>query len=80
MSRKDIISDFATNGWSKKVSMRNTNGKDAVDADKEVKICPVCYSGWEIVKINNIKSKINFYGNWKNVARGKEKKICLKCE
>jgi len=60
----------------------NKTGIDSDNADKSVKICPKCYQGWEFIDSNHKHRKpiTYFYGNWKNVARGKEKKICLKCE
>ena len=51
-------------------------------ADKTDKICPKCGEGWEIVITNwkRLKSTVSYYGPWRNLGRGKKKKICPKCE
>ena len=53
-------------------------------ADEDIKICPLCNDGWEEVKYQNIRPKnkvyiTHYYGNWRTLGRGKEKRVCPKC-
>ena len=51
-------------------------------ADRTVKICPECGEGWERVTTTwqRLNSSVHYYGPWRNLGLGKEKKICPKCE
>ena len=51
-------------------------------ADKTVKICPKSGDGWEKVTTTwkRLESTVHYYGSWRNLGLGKEKKICPKCE
>ena len=53
-------------------------------ADAVIKICPICSVGYEKVLYSNIRPKntiyiTHYYGGWKNLGRGKEKRVCPKC-
>ena len=43
-------------------------------ADHQTYICPQCFEGFHIGQFRE-----HHYGKWKNLARGKIKKICIVC-
>jgi len=79
----DWINDrIADRNAETQMKFKKQSHQSYANADLNVKVCPECRDGWEYDyrSLSMTAKKVEYYGNWWNLKRGKKIELCPKCK